>query len=108
MPQPDEVALLRSEHAQLRELAAVMIGTHGFEGFEGLAGQLAGMIRDHLGWERPLVKTVPDAGGTDPLAAETLGRLANDLTSRLESLDPNHVLAVLEEHIRLVENHVPV
>jgi hypothetical protein len=108
MPRLDDVAVLKSEHAQLRELANVMVGTRGFEGFEGLAGQLSGMIRDHLGLERPLLElAVPGAPGTDdPLAVAALGRLANDLDSRLDSIDPSGVLALLEDHIRLVEEHV--
>ena len=67
-----DIAMLRSEHAQLNELIRVVIATEATSDFAGLIDQLRWMIRDHVRRERSELAGFTPAGQT----VDTWARLA--------------------------------
>ncbi len=98
--------MLRSEHAQLKELIRVVIATEATSDFAGLVDQLRWMIRDHVRRERRELAGVTPAGQTvDTWAGLTeLERLADELGS--DESSHRRLAEVTDDHCDHLEAEV--
>ncbi len=101
-----DIAMLRSEHAQLNELIRVVIGTAATSDFAGLIDQLRWMIRDHVRRERSELAGFAPAGQTvDSWARLTeLERLADELGS--DESSHRRLAEVTADHCDHLESEV--